>query len=112
MEKFRAIRLDDTMSDELELAALLDLAVAASGSPPSPEKPIEWRAIAPMAWLQRRKGDVSNRPIMYAGPLDPRIVHDPGELWEWFALYSRKTIEAYLLAVRASSGSTGAPDEL
>lgn len=43
MEKFRAIRLDDTMSDELELAALLDVAVAASGSPPP--TPSAWAVV-------------------------------------------------------------------
>ena len=61
MEKFRAIRLDDTMSDELELAALLDLAVASSGSPPSPEKPSA-RVLDAINWLMGCNGAFEPSP--------------------------------------------------
>ena len=88
MEKFRAIRLDDTMSDELELAALLDLAVAASGSPPSPTR-------HQVVLL----GAHSGRSI--AGALIPATAT---------TLYVRQD-EVLALFDRASSGSTGAPSD-
>jgi len=108
MEKFRAIRLDDTMSDELELAALLDLAVAASGSPPSTET-----ALAAARWdaLMDNVSSTSLEPdeirLHLIGVTLPDLFGPHKVDWSMRTCHDI----ADKLMARAASGSTGAPSD-